>query len=75
MALLQKVRELCASLIASNSTNCYLCTFERHLQSDIAQIRGDFELNGGLRLDQFDQLMHKKNIRAICRRNGLSTLR
>lgn len=74
-ALLQKVRELCASFCSSSfNHSTHLCAFERQLQREIAKIRAEFEL-GGIQPEQFDQFMHRKNIRAVCRRGGLSTLR
>lgn len=51
-----------------------LCVFERALQLDVAQIRAEFDIPGILP-PQFDQLMHRKNMRVICRRGGLTTLR
>jgi hypothetical protein len=69
--LIQKVRELCASL---PNTQRKLCAFERVLQKDIAKIRAEMNLEGVMP-QQFDQLMRRKEIKNICRRGGLSTLR
>jgi hypothetical protein len=69
--LLQKVREQCASM--ENFPRA-LCVFERCLQRSVAQIREDLGIDG-LTANQFDQLVHKHSVRAICRRGGLQTLK
>lgn len=51
-----------------------LCVFERSLQRDVAQIRAEFDIEG-FRSTQFDQLLNRKSIKAICRRGGLTTLK
>lgn len=71
--LMQKVRELCAAL-AGTSASTWLCVFERCLQREVAQIREEFDIEGP-RPEQFDQLTRRKDIRAVCRRGGLTTLR
>lgn len=72
-ALLQKVRELCAGMVHHN-VPWTICVLERALQRQVAQIREQMEV-GGLTADQYDQLVHRKSVRAICRRGGLQTLR
>jgi hypothetical protein len=69
--LLQKCREQCASL---GNLPRAICVFERNLQRPIAQIRADLGIDG-LWPEQFDQLMHRPSLRAICRRGGLQTLK
>ena len=78
-ALMVKLRELCASLTASTQQLPQvpaksICVFERSLQREVAQIRVEFEIEG-LTPEQFDQLTHWRDVRAICRRGGLATLR
>ncbi|KAI6212641.1 hypothetical protein M3Y94_00050100 [Aphelenchoides besseyi] len=70
-ALIQKVRELCASM---PNVQRRLCAFERVLQHDIAKIREEMGIEGVLP-EQFDQLIHRKDIKSVCRRGGLSTLK
>lgn len=69
--LIQKVRELCASM---PNTQRRLCAFERVLQRDIAKVRAEMNLDG-VQPEQFDQLIHRKDIKSVCRRGGLSTLK
>ncbi|KAI6170759.1 hypothetical protein M3Y97_01108600 [Aphelenchoides bicaudatus] len=69
--LIQKVRELCASM---PNTQRRLCAFERVLQRDIAKVRAEMNLDG-VQPEQFDQLIHRKDIKSACRRGGLSTLK
>uniref|UniRef100_A0A915P8M7 Uncharacterized protein n=1 Tax=Meloidogyne floridensis TaxID=298350 RepID=A0A915P8M7_9BILA len=69
-ALLQKTREQCSAL---ENVKRVICTFERCLQRQIAQIREELGIEG-LTVDQFDQLMHRQSVRAICKRGGLQTL-
>ncbi|CAK5019345.1 unnamed protein product [Meloidogyne enterolobii] len=70
-ALLQKTREQCSAL---ENVKRVICTFERCLQRQIAQIREELGIEG-LTVDQFDQLMHRQSVRAICKRGGLQTLK
>ncbi|KAF7638253.1 hypothetical protein Mgra_00002227 [Meloidogyne graminicola] len=71
VSLLQKVKEQCSAL---ENTKRIIYTFERCLQRQIAQIREELGIEG-LTVDKFDQLMHKQSVRAICKRNGLQTLK
>ncbi|KAL7074654.1 hypothetical protein ACQ4LE_006012, partial [Meloidogyne hapla] len=70
-ALLLKAKEQCSAL---ENVKRVICTFERCLQRQIAQIREELGIEG-LTVDQFDQLMHRQSVRAICKRGGLQTLK
>uniref|UniRef100_A0A915C504 ATP-grasp domain-containing protein n=1 Tax=Parascaris univalens TaxID=6257 RepID=A0A915C504_PARUN len=69
--LVQKVRELAANY---GATNRRLCAFEKELQKAIAKIRFDLDIEG-LLPEQLEQLLHLKDLRALTRRSGLTTVR
>lgn len=67
--LIQKVRELASNY---GTTKRRLCVFERELQKAITKIRFDLDIDGTLP-EQFEQLIHLKELKLLTRRSGLTT--